>query len=57
MKIIKKPTIPTITCNFCGCEFQPKYKDIKYSSCSLCKNEVDCPFCKKKNVIKFGATK
>jgi hypothetical protein len=53
MKIIKKPSIPTITCSFCGCVFQPKYRDLIYSSGSLCKNEVICPFCRKYLNIKF----
>lgn len=53
MKIIKKPSIPTITCSCCGCVFQPKYRDLRYSSSSLRKDEVICTFCRKYLNVKF----
>lgn len=53
MKIIKKPKILPCKCKLCGCEFLPKYKDLKYETTSFCKDEVTCPFCKKTNYAKF----
>lgn len=53
MKVIKKPTIPKVTCSNCGCIFQPKYKDLEIEAFSLLKEIVKCPFCKKKSIVKF----
>lgn len=57
MKIIKKPIIPRVTCDNCGCEFQPKYQDMKVDDETLYKNKVECPFCKKANYVKFKENK
>lgn len=53
MKIIKKPNIPIVVCEKCGCEFQPKYRNIKRHYWSCCKEEVKCPFCKKHNIVRY----
>lgn len=53
MKVIKKPKIPQVTCENCGCIFQPKYRNLEVDSCSWLKEIAKCPFCKKQQVVKF----
>ena len=52
MKILKRHKIPQVTCENCGCIFQPKYRDLIRST-RYVKELVECPFCKKENYIKF----
>lgn len=52
MKILKKPTYPIQKCEFCGCEFKIKTRDIEKDGFSLIKNIVRCPVCQKQqNVV------
>ena len=53
MKIIEKPTIKSVTCNHCGCIFQPKHRNLKCSMWSYYKDACYCPFCGKINEVKF----
>ena len=52
MKIFKKPKILPCECRVCGAVFQPKWRDLKYSS-RFVKENVYCPMCKATNCIIF----
>lgn len=53
MKIIKRPEIPGVVCKSCGCEFQPKYRDIRINGFTLRRNEIRCPICYTRQQIKY----
>lgn len=52
MKIIKRAKILPCECTICGSIFQPKLKNLRYST-RFVKECVTCPMCKKSNYIKF----
>ena len=54
MKIIEKPIIKRVTCENCGCIFQPKYRNLRRRGGSYYKDSCFCPYCGKRNNVKFG---
>lgn len=53
MKVIKKPTIPMQTCQYCGAVLQVGLRDLRTDGYTASKTRFDCKVCKGSNVVKF----
>ncbi len=53
MKILKRPKILPCECKICHAVFQPKWRNLHESVCSLAKDTVNCPMCKAYNDVTF----
>jgi rubredoxin len=56
MKILRKPKLLPMGCKRCGCVFQAKLWDLKFSAASKTKDEIVCPTCKTINKAIFDLT-